>query len=203
VSTSPAERTSHPGSAAQPIARNLRRWRTARGLTLSALAEQAGIAKSTVSLIESGQGNPSIDTVWALASALGVPFASLLHDESPNEDVVVVREDADSVIGLDEADLRAGGLVLRHMLTRTGGALIEIFAAVLDEGAVRHANAHVSGLFEHILVAEGAVEFSSESFCEVVRQGDLISFRADRPHSYRVIDGPVRLFSIHEYPTLA
>ena len=169
-------------------------------MTLSALAEQAGVAKYTVSLIERGQGNPSIDTVWALASALGVPFASLFHDEPPSDDVTVVRADDASVIATDQAGLETDGLVIRHMLTRTGGALIEIYTLVLEEGAERHAEAHVGGLFEHIAVATGSVEISTESFSEVVRQGDLITFRADRPHSYRVIEGPVRLISVHEYP---
>jgi transcriptional regulator with XRE-family HTH domain len=168
-------------------------------MTLSALAEQAGVAKSTVSLIERGQGNPSIDTVWALASALGVPFTSLFHDEPPADDVSVVREDDGSVIAVESAGLEEG-LVVRHMLTRTGGALIEIYTLVLDEGAVRHAEAHVAGLFEHITVAAGRVEISSDSFKEVLDQGDLISFRADRPHTYRVLEGPVRLVSVHEYP---
>ncbi|HEY2217520.1 MAG TPA: helix-turn-helix domain-containing protein [Solirubrobacteraceae bacterium] len=187
-----------PG-AVQPIARNLRRWRTTREMTLSALAEQAGVAKSTVSLIERGQGNPSIDTVWALAAALGVPFTSLFHDEPPPDDVSVVREDDGSVIAIEDAGLE-DGLVVRHMLTRTGGALIEIYTLVLDEGAVRHAEAHVAGLFEHITIAAGSVEISTDSFKEVLNQGDLISFRADRPHTYRVLEGPVRLVSVHEYP---
>jgi len=186
--------------AVQPIARNLRRWRQTRELTLSALAEQAGVAKSTVSLIERGQGNPSLDTVWSLAAALGVPFASLFHDEPPANDVSVVREDDGAVVAIDRAGLDVGGLVVRHMLTRTGGELIEIYTLALDKGAVRHAQAHVEGLFEHITVAAGSVEISTEAFTEVLHEGDLISFRADSPHSYRVIDGPVRLVSVHEYP---
>jgi transcriptional regulator with XRE-family HTH domain len=169
-------------------------------MTLSALAEQAGVAKSTVSLIERGQGNPSIDTVWALATALGVPFTSLFHDEPPADDVSVVREDEASVIAVEDAGLEAAGLIVRHMLTRTGGALIEIYALVLDEGAVRHAEAHASGLFEHITIAAGKLEISGDSFKEALGPGDLISFRADRPHTYRVIEGPVRLVSVHEYP---
>jgi transcriptional regulator with XRE-family HTH domain len=186
--------------AVQPIARNLRRWRMTREMTLSALAEQAGVAKSTVSLIERGQGNPSIDTVWALAAALGVPFASLFHDEPPTDDVTVVRADDESLIAVDHAGLDTDGLVIRHLLTRTGGALIEIYTLELEEGAVRHANAHVNGLFEHLTIAAGTVEISTDSFTEVVSQGDLISFRADRPHTYRVIEGPVRFVSVHEYP---
>jgi XRE family transcriptional regulator, regulator of sulfur utilization len=186
--------------AAQPIARNLRRWRTIREMTLSALAEQAGVAKSTVSLIERGQGNPSIDTVWALASALGVPFASLFHEDSPAHDVLVVRERDGSVIPVEEAGQASDGLVVRHMLTRTGGSLIEIYTLVLEDGAVRHANAHVSGLLEHVTVAAGTVEVATDSFSETISQGDLISFRADRPHSYRAVEGRARLVSVHEYP---
>jgi XRE family transcriptional regulator, regulator of sulfur utilization len=186
--------------AVQPIARNLRRWREARGMTLSALAEEAGVAKSTVSLIERGQANPSIDTVWALASALRVPFASLFHDETPADDVSVVRADDGAIVATDQAGLDSDALVVRHMLTRAGGGLIEIYTLVLDEGAVRNAEAHVNGLFEHITIAAGTVEISTDSFTEVLAQGDLISFRADRPHTYRVIEGPVRLVSVHEYP---
>ena len=127
---------------------------------VSALAKQAGVAKSTVSLIERGRGNPSIDTVWALASALGVPFASLFHDERPDDEVVVVREDDGSIIMVDQAGLPAEGLVVRHMLTRTGGSLMEIHTLALEHGAVRHADAHVAGLFEHMTVAAGGASRS-------------------------------------------
>lgn len=196
-------KTSAAHGAAEPIARNLRRWRTTREMTLSALAEQAGVAKSTVSLIERGHGNPSIDTVGALASALGVPFASLFHDESPAEDMSLVRERDSPVIAVDEAGLEGEGLVVRHLLTRTGGALIEIYTIALELGAVHNAEPHVTGLFEHVAVTSGRVEISTDSFTEALDTGDLISFRADRAHSYRVLDGPVRLISVHEYPQRA
>jgi transcriptional regulator with XRE-family HTH domain len=187
--------------AIQPIARNLRRWRMTREMTLSALAAQAGVAKSTVSLLERGRGNPSIQTVWALASALGVPFASLFQEESPAHDVLVVRESEGSLITPDEPGAaREDGLVIRHMLTRTGGSLIEIYTLALEPGAMRRASAHVSGLLEHVTVAAGTVEISTDSFSEIVSEGDLISFRADRQHTYRALDGPARLVAVHEYP---
>jgi transcriptional regulator with XRE-family HTH domain len=188
-------------SALQPVARNLRRWRLIRNMTLSGLAERASVAKSTVSLLERGQGNPSIDTLWALAMALGVPFSSLFRDDDiPDDDVSVVREVDGTLVAIDQAGLDDDGLVIRHMLTRVSAALIEIYTLTLKPGAVRHAEGHVAGLYEHITVATGTVEISSVGFNEIVTQGDLISFRADRPHTYRVIEGPVRLVSVHEYP---
>ena len=196
-------RAGAPHGAAEPIARNLRRWRNTREMTLSALAAQAGVAKSTVSLIERGHANPSIDTVAALAAALGVPFASLFQDEAPADDMLLVRASDSQVVAVDEAGLQGDGLVIRHLLTRTGGALIEIYALELEHGAVRHAEPHVTGLFEHVTVAAGRVLISSDSFSEALDRGDLISFRGDRAHSYRVLDGPVRLISVHEYPRAA
>ncbi len=169
-------------------------------MTLSALAEHAGVAKSTVSLIERGHGNPSIDTLWALAAALGVPFTSLFHDDPPTDDLTIVRASDAEPIAVDRAGLETEGFVGRHLLTRTGGDLIEIYNLEVREGAVRHAAAHVSGLFEHLIITAGTLEVSTDAFCETVSVGDLISFRADRAHTYRVIDGPVSFVSMHEYP---
>ena len=39
------------------------------GMSLAELA-RAGLAKSTLSQLESGTGNPSLETLWALAMAL-------------------------------------------------------------------------------------------------------------------------------------
>ncbi len=170
-----------------------------REMTLSALAEQAGVAKSTVSLIERGQGNPSIDTIWSLATALGVPFASLFYDEPHSADVTVVRAADALVVAVDSAGLRRDGLTARHLLTRPGGSLIEIYTLTLEEGAVLASAAHADGLFEHVTIAVGKVEVSADEFCEILDEGDLISFRADQPHTYRAVDGPVRVVSVYEY----
>ena len=66
------------------IAAALRRERDRAGLSLSELAKRAGIAKSTLSQLESGAGNPSVETLWALSVALDVPFARLIEPARPN-----------------------------------------------------------------------------------------------------------------------
>ncbi|MFC7640091.1 helix-turn-helix domain-containing protein [Streptosporangium lutulentum] len=57
------------------IAASVRRERDRAGLSLTELAKRAGIAKSTLSQLESGVGNPSVETLWGLGAALGVPFS--------------------------------------------------------------------------------------------------------------------------------
>ncbi|MEM7152728.1 MAG: helix-turn-helix transcriptional regulator [Myxococcota bacterium] len=52
----------------------LRRWRTARGLSQLALAEQAEVSTRHISYVENGRSQPSREMVLVLASALDVPL---------------------------------------------------------------------------------------------------------------------------------
>src|SRR5829696_173690 len=70
------------------IAAALRRERERTGLSLSELAKRAGIAKSTLSQLEAATGNPSVETLWALGVALGIPFSRLVQPETTQIRVV-------------------------------------------------------------------------------------------------------------------
>src|SRR5215207_6210980 len=85
------ERTSMDSKAPlDVIAGSLRRERARAGLSLTEVARRAGIAKSTLSQLESGSGNPSVETLWALSVTLEVPFARLV--ESPRPQVQLIRK---------------------------------------------------------------------------------------------------------------
>ena len=61
------------------LGRNLRRVRTAAGLTQTALAKRSGMDRSYVSGLEAGQRNPTALTLKRLAKILGVtPIAFFL-----------------------------------------------------------------------------------------------------------------------------
>jgi transcriptional regulator with XRE-family HTH domain len=56
----------------------LRRIRTERGVSLSALAEATGISKSTLSRLETGQRRPSLELLLPIAQAHQVPLDELV-----------------------------------------------------------------------------------------------------------------------------
>ncbi|MFI0422754.1 XRE family transcriptional regulator [Spongiactinospora gelatinilytica] len=60
------------------VGTRLRRIRTQRGVTLSALAEATGISKSTLSRLESGQRRPSLELLLPIAQAHQVPLDELV-----------------------------------------------------------------------------------------------------------------------------
>ncbi len=78
-----------PSPPIELISKALVRERQKSGLSLSELSRKAGIAKSTLSQLESGSGNPSIETLWALCVALDIPFARLIEEKQ--EAVTVIR----------------------------------------------------------------------------------------------------------------
>lgn len=63
----------------QRFGHNLLRIRQARRLSQESLAEQAGIHRTQISLFETGQRQPLLETVIRLAGALEVPIPALLE----------------------------------------------------------------------------------------------------------------------------
>ncbi|KEZ50990.1 helix-turn-helix domain-containing protein [Metabacillus indicus] len=68
------------------IGERIRKYRKERGLSLSELADRAGVAKSYLSSIERNlQSNPSVQFLEKVSSVLGVSMNTLiLEDQSQN-----------------------------------------------------------------------------------------------------------------------
>lgn len=58
---------------------NFARIRRERGLTQEQLEELSGFSQQYISGLERGQRNPTVVTVYELASALGVDYLELLR----------------------------------------------------------------------------------------------------------------------------
>ena len=159
------------------VAANVRLLRERAGLSLAALAAAAGVGKSTLSLLESGGGNPSIETLWAIACALAVPFGALIEPAVP--DVRVVR--AGEGVRVDAE----GSPYLARLLTasaRRGST--ELYAVESQPGLAREADPHIAGVVEHLLVVQGAMRAGPCDAPVDLGPGDLASFDGDVPHRY-------------------
>lgn len=57
------------------VGRRLKQLRVDSGLSLSELARRSGVGKGTLSELETGRRNPTLETLYALTTALGRPSA--------------------------------------------------------------------------------------------------------------------------------
>lgn len=53
--------------------------RLQKGLTQEVLSGLSGIARSHLAMIENGTRSPSVDTLWRIAGAFGIPLSELIR----------------------------------------------------------------------------------------------------------------------------
>lgn len=57
----------------------IRTLRKERGLSQETLAERAGLHRNSISLIERGESQPTVDTLFRLADGLGISAVELVE----------------------------------------------------------------------------------------------------------------------------
>jgi transcriptional regulator with XRE-family HTH domain len=160
------------------VASNVRSLRMDAGLTLADLASAAGLGKSTLAQLESGKANPSVETLWAIAAALRVPFARIVEEDRTALRVVRARD----VPPMHSAE--APGWAGRLLAASHGRGTFDLYTLDLDAGTVRHADPHHSGVVEHLIVVVGRLRVGPETGPVELEPGDLVTFAADVPHVY-------------------
>ncbi|RHW16905.1 XRE family transcriptional regulator [Sphingomonas gilva] len=63
------------------LARNIRRLRQASGISQEELASRAQLHRTYISSVERRERNVSLENIFKIAQALGVPATVLLEDE--------------------------------------------------------------------------------------------------------------------------
>lgn len=165
----------------EAIAGALRRERARVGLSLSQLATRAGIAKSTLSQLESGTGNPSVETLWALSTALEVPFSLLI--DPPKATVTIVRAGEAASFPASDADYRAALLAPGAPHVRR-----DLYVIHAEPGSPHRSDPHQSGVVEHVILSAGrALAGPIEEPIEIA-PGDYLSYRADHPHIFEALE---------------
>jgi transcriptional regulator with XRE-family HTH domain len=172
--------TNTSGAPLEVIAASLRRERHRSGLSLTEVARRAGIAKSTLSQLESGTGNPSIETLWALCVALDVPFSRLL--DPPALQTQVIRADEGPTLAAAQADYHATLLA-----SSTPGARCDIYRIAAEPGHPRASEPHNPGVVEHAVIGAGRALVGVAGQAAELGPGDYIRYPADQPHVFEAL----------------
>ncbi|MHA6782415.1 helix-turn-helix domain-containing protein [Pseudonocardia saturnea] len=174
------------------IAAALRRERERMGISLAELARRAGIAKSTLSQLESGTGNPSVETLWAIAVVLDVPFSRLV--DPPESPVRVIRAGEGLALSSEHSPF-TGTLVAAC----PPGARRDLHVITAEPGAAREAHAHIRGTTEHLLVTAGRWRAGPVGEEVELGIGDYVRFPGDRPHAYQALEPGTAAVLVMEY----
>jgi transcriptional regulator with XRE-family HTH domain len=172
-----------PSDLTAIVGANLRRLRVRRGLSLERLAVLSHVSRAMLSQIELHQSTPTINVVWRIASALGVPISALISARDGGSTAVLRASDS-KVLSSSDGAFRSRALfpfdTRRH---------VEFYELTLAPGAVENAHPHAPGTIENLVVAEGQVEVEVAGASHVLSRGDALLFEADVSHGYRNTSG--------------
>jgi transcriptional regulator with XRE-family HTH domain len=162
--------------AAVPIARAVRRLRSARSWTLNELAARSGISRRLIVQIEQAQANPSIGTLLRLADAFEVALSELLPE--PPTATAGIRP-ADEELRLWSGPRGGAG----RLLINRGP--LELWSWTLRPGEAHESEPHHAGCVELLTVTTGTLQLDvgGESF--TLTSGDSAWFDATDAHAYR------------------
>ena len=158
---------------------NLRRLRVKRGLSLEKLSRLSGVSRAMLGQVELGQSAPTINVLWKISTALGVPFSALIGSKAAGG-VTVLRSEQAKVLSSHDGRYRSRALFPFDEPRR-----VEFYELRMDPRSEERAEAHAPGTTENLVVASGAVEIEVEGVRHQLRAGDAMVFEADAPHAYR------------------
>jgi transcriptional regulator with XRE-family HTH domain len=162
------------------IAASIRRERERAGLSLTELARRAKVAKSTLSQLESGTGNPSVETLWALGVALDVPFSRLV--EPPRRPVQLIRAGEGPVTYAEHSSYAATVLAACPPHARR-----DIYRIAAQPGEPRISQPHMPGTCEHVILGSGRARVGPADEPLDLRPGDYACYPGDAPHVFEAL----------------
>jgi transcriptional regulator with XRE-family HTH domain len=160
------------------VARNLKKMREEKKLSLDKLADLTGVSKSMLGQIERGESSPTISTVWKISNGLKVSFTDLLN--SPQSDAGLVRKKDIRPLVEDNGKYR-----LFPFFPIEEGRRFEVYVVEIDSGGELIAEAHPEDTQEFITVFAGELTVKVNGDSYQVGTGDSIRFKADRAHIYQ------------------
>jgi transcriptional regulator with XRE-family HTH domain len=170
----------------EQVGARLKRLRTQRRMTLTAVAQMTGISKSTLSRLETGQRRPTLELLLALSHAYRVPL----------DDLVAAPAEGDPRLRLKPGRVKGRTVI---PLTRQPDGVQAWKIIIPTDNATPEPRAHDG--YEWIYVLSGHMRLVLGDRDRVLGRGEVVSFDTAVPHWFGSTgDEPAEILSIFERP---
>jgi len=186
------------GGLPKRIGAAVRGLRSAQKLTLAEVAQRAAISAGMLSRLETGAVSPSLETVAAVAAALGTDLGSLFRGSDSNaSDAQLVR--CGEGLEVVRRGTRRGHTY--HLLAADRGprkAFEPFLVTLTDKSEIFPDFEHPGTELIHVL--EGALRYRHGHESYLLRAGDTLTFSGAIAHGPQtLLKLPIRLLSIIVY----
>ena len=193
-----------PGSAEGPgrleriIAGQVRRYRTANGLSSAELAARTGMSKAMISKIETASTSCSLTTLQRLAEGLKIPVTALFRGADTDRDATFTRNGEGSLTVRSGTQHGHEYRVLGTLKGRTD-ALEPTLVTLTDASDVFPLFQHPGTEFIYML--EGVMDYSHSRSVYRLHPGDSLQFDGEGAHGpIDLVEVPIRFLSVIAFP---
>ncbi len=162
----------------QNVARNLKRIRKAREMSLDDVAKQTGISKSMLGQIERGVSIPTVETLGKIVSGLRVSFHSLIS-AAKNDVVLVKKEELQPSYSSEGQEYKA-----YEYFPYEEDRTFEIYLMNLEAHSEYTSDGHGDNTYEYLTVTSGTLTVQVDGKSYEVKEENSIRFPTAGKHSY-------------------
>jgi transcriptional regulator with XRE-family HTH domain len=171
------------------ISTTLKELRNQRGWSLDVTSQKTSVSKAMLGQIERGESNPTIATLWKIASGFDVSFSSFVDDVEPYQPGFMHRKPA--LQQLHKQDDKINVMPIFPFDENLG---FEVFIIELLPGCTHLSPPHQKGVIEHVIPVLGSIEVFVHGEWHAVHQHEGLRFDASLPHGYRNLSDHSALF---------
>lgn len=192
-----------PASELPSVGQRIREERMKRDLSLRSLAREVGVSASLISQIENGKSRPSVSTLYAITSALGIsiqdvfdlaeePAAAAAVAGAPSTVLDALGSFHGSRLGPhvrppDRQIIKLESGVTWERLGALPHLPVDFLLVTYDPGGTSSSNdglmRHQGSEFGYMLSGELVLTLGFEDI--LLKPGDALSFDSTKPHRYR------------------
>jgi transcriptional regulator with XRE-family HTH domain len=150
----------------------LRRIRVSQGLSLTGVAELAGITKGFLSLVERGRTRVSVPVLLRICEVLGVSIGSLFSYPS------------DEVLHGGTPLYMGGNDLQEYLLTPSSEPFIQVMRTRMQSGGGSDGAYTLNAETIFVIVLEGRLHLEVDGKVMLLDKGDATTFSARKPHNW-------------------
>ena len=159
------------------IGEKLRSFRKARGFSIRALADRAGLSPNTISLIENNSASPTVTTLYSIANVLDIPLAAFFVEDENGEDV--------RLIGAQDRERTViPGVKVSVLPDDVLDQRVHILHFVVESGKGSGNDQMVHPGDELVICIQGELEYRVKDTIYNLKEQDSLAFNASFPHSF-------------------
>jgi transcriptional regulator with XRE-family HTH domain len=171
------------------ISTTLKMLRSQLNWSLETASKKTGVSKAMLGQIERGESNPTIATLWKIASGFNVSFSLFIDDPQSNKTNLLHRKQK-----LQQVHQRDSKINVMSIFPYDEKLKFEIFMIELLPQCTHLSPPHQLGVTEHVIPLTGTIEVLIDEVWHKVNQYEGLRFSADQSHGYRNVSNKPALF---------